>query len=74
MVDAEYLGAKLRELDRCLIWTALGVKWMLGGSAKESKRAPKRTFSQVAWMDLDGTIQQSELVFFDDFNDKTRLA
>ena len=74
MADVAHLATKLREVDRCLIWTLLGRKWLLGGSIRESERTPIRTFSQVAWMDVEGAIQESDLVFFDNPNDETGLA
>lgn len=70
MAEVEHLGAKLRTMGRCLFWTLLGEKWMLGGPIREALRTPIRTFSQVAWMDAEGAIQQSDLVFFDDPNEK----
>ena len=70
MADVEHLGAKLQTIDRCLFWTLSGEKWMLGGSISEEPRTPTRTFSQVGWMEAEGAIQQSDLVFFDDPNEK----
>ncbi len=74
MADVEHLKAKLGEVNRSLIWTLLGQKWMLGDFISESERTPIRTFSQVAWMKPDGAIQESDLVFFDDRSEKTGLA
>lgn len=74
LVDEEYLMTRLREMDRCLIWTLLGGKWMLGGTMKQSERPPMRTFSQVACMGADGTIRESDLAFFDSTTDRTGLA
>ena len=74
MADVEHLGAKLRTIGRYLFWTLLGGKWMLGGSIGEAPRTPMRTFSQIGWMDPEGAIQQSDLVFFDDPNEKRRLV
>ena len=74
MADVEHLAAKLRAMGRCLFWTLLGEKRMLGGSIDEALRAPMRTFSQIGWMDPEGAIQQSDLVFFDDPNEKRRLV
>ena len=76
MADAQHLGAKLEELDRCLVWTLLGEKWMPGGSmSEETERTSMRTtFSQVALMDAEGTIQETSLAIFDDPNDRTGLA
>ena len=73
-VDAKYLCARLPEMDRCLIWTLVGEKWVLGGSAREREKLPMKTFSQVARMDGKGEIQESKLVFFDDPNSKKGLA
>ena len=74
MADVEHLKAKLGEVNRSLIWTLLGQKWMLGDFISESERTPIRTFSQVAWMKPDGAIQESDLVFSDDRSEKTGLA
>ena len=70
LADVEYLRARLREMDRCLIWTLLGAKWMLGGSMERSERTPIRRFRQVAYMDSAGMIRASDLVFFDDQTDR----
>ena len=65
LVDAKYLGARLRAMDQCLIWTLLGRKWMLGGSIAQPDPSPTRMFGQVAYMDADGKIRESDLLFFD---------
>ena len=70
IAEVKHLEAKLRTMGRCLFWTLLGGKSMLGGSIDEVQRTPMRTFSQVGWMDAEGAIQQSDPVFFDDPNEK----
>lgn len=72
--DSEHLAKRLGEMNRCLIWTLLGEKWVLGGFPEQAERLPINTFSQVARMDAQGAIQESELVFFDDPNSQTGLA
>ena len=66
LAEVGHLGSTIREVDRCLIWTLLGQKWMLGGSMRDAERTPIKQFSQVAWMNAEGAIQESDLVFFDD--------
>ena len=74
LADEEHLRARLRELDRCLIWTLVGQKWILGGFPGKGERTPIRTFSQVAYMDSAGTFKKSDMAFFDDPSQRTGLA
>ena len=72
--DSEHLVKWLCEMNRCLIWTLLGEKQVLGGYSRQAERLPTNTFSQVARMDEKGAIQESKLVFFDNPNSKTGIA
>ena len=74
LADEKHLRARLQEMDRCLIWTLLGAKWMLGSFLHQSERTPIKTFSQVAYMDSAGTVKESDIVFFDDPLQQTGLA
>ena len=74
LADEKHLRARLQEMDRCLIWTLLGAKWMLGSFPHQSERTPIKTFSQVAYMDSAGTVKESDIVFFDDPSQQTGLA
>ena len=62
VADAKDLGTRLRKVDRCLIWTLWGAKRMIDGS---SGQHDFRTFSQVSYMNLDGIVKESDMVFFD---------
>lgn len=64
VVDAEDLLRRLKNMGRCLIWTMLGEKIILGGS-RDDWLAP-RIFSQVALMHADGSVTASDRVFKED--------
>ena len=74
LADTAHLCARLRQMDRCLIWTLLGEKGMIGGRSNKADCTPIRIFCQVAYMDADGASRESALVFFDDETDQTGLA
>ena len=74
LADAGHLRAKLQRMDRCVIWTLLGAKWMLGASLRQYERPSIKTFSQVAYVDTDGRLIESEMAFFDDPSQHTGLA
>lgn len=61
LADAQDLPRRLDSMDRCLIWTMLGEKIILGGSLRDS--FPRRLFSQVALMHADGSVNASDRVF-----------
>jgi len=63
--DADDLLERLKKVDMSLIWTLLGEKWILGGPV--GKPTPRRTFSQIARLKDDGSIEIGERVFFDDY-------
>ncbi|NQT92327.1 MAG: hypothetical protein HQ559_06170 [Lentisphaerae bacterium] len=69
LVDADDLLERLNKLDLLLVWTLLGEKWILGGAHDSS--TPQRTFSQVAHLSEDGSLQIGERVFFVDYDQDT---
>ena len=64
VADAQDLLKRLESMGRCLIWTLLGEKMILGGSMDDS--FPRRIFSQVALMNEDGSVTASDRVFKED--------
>jgi len=64
VADAQDLLKRLESMGRCLIWTLLGEKMILGGSMDDS--FPPRIFSQVALMNEDGSVTASDRVFKED--------
>ena len=64
VADAQDLLRRLESMGRCLIWTMLGEKMILGGSRDDS--FPRRIFSQVALMNGDGSVTASDRVFKED--------
>ena len=67
VADADDLPRRLESLGQSLVWTMLGEKIILGGSHD----APRRTFSQVARLRADGSVQVGDRVFFDDYDQDT---
>ena len=63
VADAQNLLRRLEGMGRCLIWTLLGEKIILGGSWDNS--FPRRIFSQVALMHADGSVTASDRVFIE---------
>ena len=61
LADAQDLLRRLEGMGRCLIWTMLGEKMILGGSVDDS--FPRRIFSQVALMHADGSVTASDRVY-----------
>ena len=61
VADAQDLLRRLKNMGRCLIWTMLGEKIILGGSWDDS--FPRRIFSQVALLNADGSVTASDRVF-----------
>jgi len=68
LVDADDLLDRLNGLGLRLIWTLLGEKWILG---THDKPTLQRTFSQVAYLSEDGSVQIGERVFFEDYDKNT---
>lgn len=69
LVDAEELLKQLNRLGMRLIWTLLGEKIIIGGPHFE--QTPRRTFSQLAYLEEDGSVHVGERIFFDDYNRDT---
>ncbi|MBI3249539.1 MAG: hypothetical protein HYZ50_23805 [Deltaproteobacteria bacterium] len=66
VADADDLLERLDKLGLRLMWTLLGEKLILGGP--HDKPTPRRTFSQIARLDDDGSVKIDERVFFEDYN------
>ncbi|WYD81429.1 MAG: hypothetical protein V8K32_03395 [Candidatus Electrothrix gigas] len=66
LADREELLTRLDKLGYRLIWTVLGEKWILGGG--HNTASPRRTFSQIARLEKDGSVHIGERVFVDDYN------
>ena len=66
LADADELADLLEKLEMCMIWTLLGEKWILGG--RNDWETPRRTFSQIARLEEDGSLCIGERVFFDDYD------
>jgi hypothetical protein len=67
--DIDDLLKRLDKLDLCLLWTLLGEKRILGGRHDEA--TPRRTFSQIARLEGDGSIKFGKRVLFEDYNKDT---
>ena len=70
IADRNHLLAWLDRMGYCLLWTLLGEKSIIGGNSPN----PHVTFSQIASLSADGTIEFSERVFFDDWNKDQGIA
>jgi hypothetical protein len=66
ITDADDLHHRLKKLKLQLIWTILGEKIILG--APHDRTAPRQTFSQIARLNDDGSVQVGERVFFEDYD------
>ncbi len=66
IADADELLDRLDKLRMCLIWTLLGEKRILGGP--DDRETPRRTFSQIARLEEDGSLHVGDRVFFDDYD------
>lgn len=69
IADIDDILKRLDKLGLRLIWTVLGEKWILGGRHDEPK--PSRTFSQIARLEEDGSVQIGDRVFFDNYDKDT---
>ena len=67
--DIDDLLIRLDRLGLRLIWTFIGEKRILGG--RHDTPTPRRTFSQIARLEEDGSIQIGDRVFFDDYDKDT---
>lgn len=69
LADADDLLERLDKLGLRLIWTLLGEKQIISGW--HDKYTPIRTFSQLAYLEEDGSLHVGERVFFDDYDKET---
>ena len=69
ITDIDDLLERLDRLGFRLIWTILGEKLILGG--RHDKPTPMCTFSQVARLEEDGSVQIGDRVFFDNYDKDT---
>lgn len=68
LVDRDELTARLQKLGYRLVWTLLGEKRVL------NNETPGSTYSQIAELNLDGSVTVGERVFFDDHDQCQGLA
>ena len=66
LADTDKLQERLDKLGLRLIWTLLGEKWILGSRGDDP--VPRRTFSQIAYLDEEGSLKAEEQVFFEDYS------
>ncbi len=66
LADGDELPRRLEGLGTSLIWAAVGEKWILGGRGTDV--GPRRTFSQIARLEADGSFRIGERVFFEDYD------
>lgn len=69
IANLDELSQRLKRIRKRLIWTLLGEKLILGG--RQDQRSPRRTFSQIAMLNPDGSIKATSLTFFDDYKKDT---
>ena len=69
IADSDDLLKRLDKLGFSLMWTLLGEKRILSGP--HDKPTPRRTFSQIARLEDDGSVEIGERVFFEDYNQDT---
>ena len=69
IADIDELLRILERQEQRLIWTLLGEKWILGG--RHDTPSPRRTFSQIALLEKDGSIKIGDRVFFDNYDKDT---
>ena len=66
LADVKDLQERLERLELCVMWTLLGEKTILD-YRHDSKIPIRKTFSQIASLDADGSMRFGERVFFDDY-------
>ena len=71
LADITDLLLRLRKLGRRLVWTLRGEKYVLG---KNADGIPRVTFSQMAYLNEDGTTHIGDRDFFDDYGKDQGLA
>jgi hypothetical protein len=64
IADRDEFRERLARLKKRIVWTMLGEKRIL--AVRHDKPSPSCTFSQVAIMELDGSLRSSKLTFFVD--------
>jgi hypothetical protein len=69
VIDADDLLERLDKIGLRLIWTLLGEKLILGGP--HDRPTPRRTFSQIARLEEDGSVKIGERVLFEDYDQDT---
>ncbi len=69
LADGDELPRRLERLGMSLVWAAVGEKWILGGRGTDVR--PRRTFSQIARLEADGSLRVGERVFFEDYDRDT---
>jgi len=67
LADKEELLQRLNQLGLTLIWTLNGEKWVINES--NDKRTPPCTFSQLAYLNQDGSIDFSDRSFFRNYDE-----
>ena len=66
LADVKDLQERLERLELCVMWTLLGEKVILD-YRHDNKMPIRKTFSQIASLDADGSMRFGERVFFDDY-------
>ena len=69
IVDADDFVRRLERLGLRIIWTMLGEKLIRGGL--HNRQMPRRTFSQIASLTEDSSLQVGDRAFFDDYDEAT---
>ena len=69
IADIDDLVKRLNKIGLRMIWTVLGEKRIVGG--RHDKPTPRRTFSQIAQLQKNGSLKTGEKVFFDDYDRDT---
>ena len=63
LADDDEFRRILEQLGMSIVWTLYGGKWILGGH--DSRNIPRKTFSQIACLNGEGSLDIGEKVFFD---------
>jgi len=73
LIDADELPERLEKLGLRLIWTLLGEKMIIGGiiGGSHDKQIRRRTFSQIGYLEKEGSVHVEKRVFFDDYDKDT---
>ena len=65
LADINDLLPRLDKIGCQLVWTLLGEKRVLGDTARTT---PRICYSQLAWLEKDGSVKVGKRVFFDDYD------